>query len=101
MLLCTAVTAATVDKSTPRVTRAARLHFGCNSLIGAPLEDGGGAGTAMSHWEMRAFRDEYMVGSSSPGKRTFSAISAALFADSGWYDVDEALVEPLPWGRSP
>ena len=48
---------------------------------------------------MRAFRDEYMVGSSAPGKRTFSAITAALFADSGWYDVNETMIEPLAWGH--
>jgi hypothetical protein len=40
-----------------------------------------------------------MVGSASPGKRTFSSITAALFADSGWYDVNETLVEPLAWGH--
>lgn len=40
-----------------------------------------------------------MVGSSSPGKRTFSGITAALFADSGWYDVNETKIEPLPWGH--
>ena len=40
-----------------------------------------------------------MVGSSSPGVHTFSAITAALFADSGWYEVNEALVEPLSWGH--
>ena len=84
--------------STPRVALATRRQFGCDSLRGAQLEDGGGAGTAISHWEMRNFRDEYMVGSSSPGKRYFSAISAALFADSGWYTVNEGMVEPLPWG---
>jgi leishmanolysin len=71
----------------PRVVRAARLQFGCDSLGGAMLEDGGGAGTASTHWEMRWFRDEYMVGSSSPGKKFFSALSAALFADSGWWVV--------------
>lgn len=84
--------------STPRVALATRRQFGCDSLRGAQLEDGGGAGTAVSHWEMRNFRDEYMVGSSSPGKRYFSAITAALFADSGWYAVSERRVEPLPWG---
>ena len=39
-----------------------------------------------------------MVGSSSPSKRYFSSITAALFADSGWYTVNEKLVEPLVWG---
>ena len=84
--------------ATPRVVAAVQRHFGCPSLRGAQLEDGGGAGTALAHWEMTAFRDEYMVGSSSPSKRYFSAVTAALYEDSGWYDVNEALVEPLAWG---
>lgn len=53
--------------SSPRVLRAVRKHFGCEELEGAQLEDGGGAGTASSHWEMRWLRDEYMTGSASPG----------------------------------
>ena len=44
--------------STPRVARAAQRHFGCSSLRGAMLEDGGGSGTARTHWEMRLFRNE-------------------------------------------
>lgn len=85
--------------STPKVVQAARNHFGCDKLRGAQLEDGGGAGTSNSHWEMRNFRDEYMVGSSSPSKRYFSTITAALFADSGWYDVNANMVEHLAWGH--
>ena len=85
--------------STPRVTQAVRNHFGCERLRGAQLEDGGGAGTSNSHWEMRNFRDEYMVGSSSPSKRYFSTVTAALYADSGWYGVNEEHVEHLAWGH--
>lgn len=85
--------------STRKVARAVQRHFGCPHLRGAQLEDGGGAGTSNSHWEMRLFRDEYMVGSSSPSYRTFSVVTAALFADSGWYGVDESVVEPQHWGH--
>ena len=49
--------------------RAARAHFDCPSLQGMQLEDGGVAGTAGSHWEMRWLRDEYMTGAASPGDR--------------------------------
>ena len=41
----------------------------------------------------------HQVGASSPGRRTFSSISAALFADSGWYEVNETKIEPLAWGH--
>ena len=64
---------------------------------GAQLEDGGVAGTAGCHWEMRWFRDEYMTGSASPSDRVLSAVSLALFADSGWYEVDGAGAEPMAW----
>ena len=84
--------------TTPRVVRAARRHFGCDSLQGAMLEDGGGAGTGGSHWEMRIFRDEYMTGSANVGPRFVSELTLAAFSDSGWYQVDSAMADPLSWG---
>lgn len=38
---------------TPRVTEEARKHFNCDELEGAELEDQGGEGTALTHWEKR------------------------------------------------
>ena len=38
---------------TPRVAAEARLHFNCSELEGAELEDQGGEGTALTHWEKR------------------------------------------------
>lgn len=38
---------------TPRVVREVRNHFGCDELEGAELEDQGGEGTALTHWEKR------------------------------------------------
>lgn len=38
---------------TPRVTEEARRHFNCDRLEGAELEDQGGEGTALTHWEKR------------------------------------------------
>lgn len=38
---------------TPRVIEEARRHFNCNKLEGAELEDQGGEGTALTHWEKR------------------------------------------------
>jgi leishmanolysin-like peptidase len=38
---------------TPRVVEEARLHFNCSVLEGAELEDQGGEGTALTHWEKR------------------------------------------------
>jgi len=44
--------------TTPLATAAARAHFGCASLPGAPLEDEGGEGSALSHWEATALNVE-------------------------------------------
>lgn len=38
---------------TPRVTQEVRDHFSCQQLEGAELEDQGGEGTALTHWEKR------------------------------------------------
>lgn len=38
---------------TPRVVQEVRDHFGCDELEGAELEDQGGEGTALTHWEKR------------------------------------------------
>lgn len=38
---------------TPRVREEARRHFNCSKLEGAELEDQGGEGTALTHWEKR------------------------------------------------
>ena len=62
-----------VQAATLRVqaaTHASRLQACVRP--GAQLEDGGVAGTAGCHWEMRWFRDEYMTGSASPSDRARS-----------------------------
>uniref|UniRef100_A0A8C4Q2H5 Leishmanolysin-like peptidase n=1 Tax=Eptatretus burgeri TaxID=7764 RepID=A0A8C4Q2H5_EPTBU len=38
---------------TPHVTAEGRKHFGCPSLEGVELENQGGVGTELNHWEMR------------------------------------------------
>ena len=40
---------------TPRVIKEVRAHFNCDELEGAELEDQGGDGTALTHWEKRVF----------------------------------------------
>eukprot|EP01124_Arcella_intermedia_P002639 TRINITY_DN11441_c0_g1_i1.p1 TRINITY_DN11441_c0_g1~~TRINITY_DN11441_c0_g1_i1.p1 ORF type:complete len:699 (-),score=100.41 TRINITY_DN11441_c0_g1_i1:18-2114(-) len=89
---------------TPAVRDAARRHFGCDSLDGAELEDGGGAGTAYSHWEQRVFRNEYMTGTSTPFP-AYSNITFSLFKDMGWYDVQHnntytQNLDPFLWGKN-
>jgi leishmanolysin-like peptidase len=40
---------------TPRVVQEVREHFNCSTLEGAELEDQGGEGTVLTHWEKRVF----------------------------------------------
>lgn len=40
---------------TPRVQAEVRRHFECDRIEGAELEDQGGDGTALTHWEKRLF----------------------------------------------
>eukprot|EP01125_Pyxidicula_operculata_P006271 TRINITY_DN2178_c0_g1_i1.p1 TRINITY_DN2178_c0_g1~~TRINITY_DN2178_c0_g1_i1.p1 ORF type:complete len:648 (-),score=81.24 TRINITY_DN2178_c0_g1_i1:297-2240(-) len=87
---------------TPNVAEAVRKHFNCSGLDGAELEDGGGSGTAGSHWEQRVFRNEYMTGTSTPFP-VYSLITFSLMKDMGFYDfsIENATkLEPLVWGRN-
>lgn len=56
------------------------------------------AGTAGSHWEKRDMDNEFMTGTADPNS-VYSAISMALFQDSGWYGVSYDRAETLHWGR--
>jgi hypothetical protein len=46
----------------PGVLSWIRTYFNCSTLTGAQLEDGGGPGTVLSHWEKKTFGNEYMTG---------------------------------------
>ena len=71
----------------PTVLEKAKLHFGCNSITGIPLENYGGAGSAGSHWESRYLLGDYMIATDYP-EIVISDISLAVFEDSGFYKVN-------------
>ncbi|XP_059612345.1 leishmanolysin-like peptidase isoform X1 [Phlebotomus argentipes] len=84
---------------TPRVVEEARKHFNCNILEGAELEDQGGEGTALTHWEKRIFENEAMTGTHTQSP-VFSRITLALMEDSGWYKANYSMASPLTWGKN-
>lgn len=87
---------------TPYAAAAAQKHYGCPGLDGPELEDGGGEGTAGSHWEQRTFMNEYMTGTSVEFP-VVSDITLALFKDTGWYDISPSAYKklaPLLWGKN-
>ncbi|KAI6188010.1 hypothetical protein M3Y98_00307400 [Aphelenchoides besseyi] len=82
-----------------RVVEEVRRHFNCSSLLGAELEDQGGFGTSLVHWEKRLFENEAMTGTHTQDP-IYSRITLALFEDSGWYDVSYDAAEVLDFGRN-
>lgn len=85
---------------TPKVAEEVKRHFACDNwpVAGGELEDGGGSGTAGSHWEKRVFRDEIMTGTAS-NDPVLSRITLALFEDSGWYLPNYGAAEHFAWGK--
>jgi hypothetical protein len=79
--------------SSPRVVRAARAHYGCDSLEGLELEDSGSDGAGIgSHWETRVMTGEVMApqiasDASAVGPR-ISPMTLAYFEDMGVYRAD-------------
>ncbi|KAG7330970.1 hypothetical protein KOW79_004939 [Hemibagrus wyckioides] len=83
---------------TPRVVEEARRHFHCSSLEGMELENQGGMGTELNHWEKRLLENEAMTGSHTQN-RVFSRITLAIMEDTGWYRANYSMAENLEWGK--
>jgi len=84
---------------TPRVVQEVRSHFGCPTLEGAELEDQGGDGTALTHWEKRIFQNEAMTGTVNTAAPVYTSMTFALLEDSGWYFPDYSRAQNLSWGK--
>ncbi|XP_006636416.3 leishmanolysin-like peptidase [Lepisosteus oculatus] len=82
---------------TPRVVEEARKHFDCPILEGMELENQGGLGTELNHWEKRLLENEAMTGSHTQN-RVFSRITLAIMEDTGWYRANYSMAERLDWG---
>lgn len=106
----------------------ARRHFDCPILEGMELENQGGTGTELNHWEKRllevefytilsnpllmvgvffylkykifffVFQNEAMTGSHTQN-RVFSRLTLAIMEDSGWYRANYSMAQKLDWGR--
>ena len=89
---------------TEKVVQKAREFFDCATLDGMELEDQGGDGTALAHWEQRIARFDVMVGESEKDEEYMSPITLALFEDSGWYKAQYSAIAASTgvnwWGRN-
>eukprot|EP01122_Echinamoeba_exundans_P014493 TRINITY_DN657_c0_g2_i1.p1 TRINITY_DN657_c0_g2~~TRINITY_DN657_c0_g2_i1.p1 ORF type:complete len:345 (+),score=47.25 TRINITY_DN657_c0_g2_i1:1197-2231(+) len=83
--------------TTPRVTKFAQDHYGCASLTGLEMENGGGQGTANSHWEARLMNNDIMTGYADL-YLIISNATLAIFRDMGWYRVSWSQAEPYYMG---
>eukprot|EP00486_Rosalina_sp_Unknown_P000040 CAMPEP_0201564410 /NCGR_PEP_ID=MMETSP0190_2-20130828/2695_1 /ASSEMBLY_ACC=CAM_ASM_000263 /TAXON_ID=37353 /ORGANISM="Rosalina sp." /LENGTH=904 /DNA_ID=CAMNT_0047980563 /DNA_START=16 /DNA_END=2730 /DNA_ORIENTATION=+ len=84
----------------PSVKQFAQTHFGCDQLIGWPLEDTGSEGSAGAHWDERFTMSALMGSTIWGGLHFFSGLTFALMNDSGWYDIDYNYVEPYYWAKN-
>lgn len=83
---------------TPRVVEEVRSHFDCPDLEGAELEDQGEEGTALTHWEKRAFENEAMTGTHTHNP-IISRLTLALMEDTGWYKPNYSMAATMSWGK--
>ncbi|ORC86549.1 putative surface protease GP63, partial [Trypanosoma theileri] len=84
-------------EASPRTLEKTRAHFNCSTAPGMELEDEGGSGTALSHWERRNAKDELMSGIAGAGY--YTALTMAVMEDLGFYKAVWGMEEPMSWGR--
>ncbi|CAH8856891.1 unnamed protein product [Trichobilharzia szidati] len=83
----------------PNLLNEARAHYNCPTLDGMDVENDGGSGTAIVHFEKRITEDELMSGSYS--KETYiSSLTLAYFKDTGWYDVNMSMADNWKFGKN-
>ena len=85
--------------TSPRVAAFAREHFGCDALIGFPLENTGSEARAGAHWDEHYAMSALMGSTIWGGLQYVTQLTLALMMDSGWYGVDLAAAEPFDWAK--
>lgn len=81
----------------PKVILWAKNHYKCPDLVGVPLENSGGSGTAGAHW------DKLIVGNDMMNPSDFfntvnSGLNFALMEDYGHFSANYSMEEHLSWG---
>eukprot|EP00026_Physarum_polycephalum_P003914 Phypoly_transcript_03931.p1 GENE.Phypoly_transcript_03931~~Phypoly_transcript_03931.p1 ORF type:complete len:512 (+),score=61.32 Phypoly_transcript_03931:3-1538(+) len=84
--------------ASPRVVAWAQRYYGCPNIQGVEVENQGGPGTELSHWEKRTTMNEYMTGTASRNP-VFSELTLAVLEDTGWYRANYSLAGQLLWGQ--
>ena len=89
--------------STPKLHEIAVARYGSENFFencpaGIIIEQGGGEGTAGSHFDQLIYYNELMVGTQLGVRTQISELSLGLLYDTGWYDVNFSFSEPLYYG---
>lgn len=82
--------------ATPTVLAAARKHYGCDTMVGAELEDQGAAGSSGSHWKRRSSKDDLMAPIMGVGR--YTRMTLAVMEDLGFYKANYDKAETMVWG---
>ena len=73
---------------TKKVVEIAKKYFNCSNIEGVELEDQGGIGSALSHWEQRVLLGDYMGAVIYQEEMVVSEFTLALLEDTGWYKIN-------------
>jgi len=84
--------------TSPGVAEWSKSHFGCDSLIGFPLENTGSGLSASAHWDERHAMSSLMGSTIWGSLHYVTNATFWLMQDSGWYNVDFSGVEEWHWG---
>ena len=63
------------------------------------MENEGGSGSEISHFERTVFYNEIMTGSLIEGEFNFSIFSIMFLQDTGFYRVLNMKADPMIWGK--
>ena len=73
---------------TPKVVELAKKYFNCERIKGVEVEDQGGEGSMLSHWEQRVLLGDYMGAVIYQEEMVISEFTLALLEDSGFYKAN-------------
>lgn len=74
----------------PEVLEYGKRYYNCPTFEGLPLENEGGDGSAVSHWDKMFLPNEYMNPTiENPG--IISDFSLKLLNGTNWYNVNQII----------
>ena len=84
----------------PTIISKAQAGFQCSTLDGVELETQGTQGTVGAHWEKRIMYNDYMIADNDVYDIVYSDVTAGLFQDMGWYQVNYKYTQSIDWGKN-